>query len=124
MFLKVQQRSVIRYYFRHDYINKSIHTKLFHVSHEAVLCLRAIEKLAAKIRGGQETIEDDSKPRRPLKSDLGDAVLRYLDKQPHSSLHEISKTLCPPKITILQIFHDLGLQFFAPRWIPHRLSQE
>jgi hypothetical protein len=91
--LKVQKRWIIRYYCLHDYGNPSIHAKLGRRYHEAALCLRAVEKWAARFRGGQETVKDDSKPGRPPKSDLGGAVLLYLDKQSHSSSREISKAL-------------------------------
>jgi hypothetical protein len=47
---------------------------------------------------------------------------RFLEKQPYSSSREISKALYWPWTTILRVLDDLGLHFFAPRWIPHRLS--
>jgi hypothetical protein len=109
MFLNVQQRSVIRYDCLREYNNQSIHTEFCCVYHEAAFYPQAVEKWAVRFRWGQETVEDDSRPGRPPKGDLGDAVLPYLDKQPHSSLGEINKVLCSPKTTILQILHDLGL---------------
>jgi hypothetical protein len=48
-------------------------------------------------------------------NDLGDAVLRFLEKQPHSSFCEISKTLSSPRTMIIRVLNDLGLGFFAPR---------
>jgi DNA-binding IclR family transcriptional regulator len=58
----------------------------------------------------------------PPQNDLGDAVLRFLEKQPHSSSREISKALYSPRTTILRVLDDLGLRFFALRWMPRRLS--
>jgi hypothetical protein len=78
--------------------------------------------LAARFRARRETAEDDERPGRHPHNDLGDAVLRFLEKQPHSSSCEISKALHSPRTTILRILDDLGLRFFALRWISHRLS--
>jgi hypothetical protein len=58
----------------------------------------------------------------PHQNDLGDAFLRFLEKQPHSSSIEISKALCSPRMTIVRVLDDLELHFFAPRWISHGLS--
>jgi hypothetical protein len=80
LFLKVQQHSIIRYYCLHGSSNQLIDTKLCRVYHEAVLCLWAVEKWAARFRGRQETVEDDSRHGLHPKNDLRDAVLRYLDK--------------------------------------------
>jgi hypothetical protein len=33
----------------------------------------------------------------------------------------MSKALYSPRTTILRVLDDLGLRFFAPMWIPHRL---
>jgi hypothetical protein len=55
-------------------------------------------------------------------NDLGDVILRFLEKQPHSSSREISKAVRSPWMTILRVLDDIGLRFFAPRWIHHRLS--
>jgi hypothetical protein len=46
----------------------------------------------------------------------------FMTKQPYSSSREISKALYSPRTTILRVLDDLGLRFFAPRWIPHRVS--
>jgi hypothetical protein len=55
-------------------------------------------------------------------NDLGGAVLRFLEKQPHSSSREISKVLCLSQTITLRVLDDLELRFFGPTWIPHRLS--
>jgi hypothetical protein len=55
-------------------------------------------------------------------NDFGDAVLIFLEKQPHSSSPEISKALYSPRVTILRELDDLGRRFFSPRWMRHRLS--
>jgi hypothetical protein len=67
-------------------------------------------------------VEDDERPGRHPQNDLGDAVLRFHKRQPHSSSCAISNTLYSPTTTILRVFDDLGVRFFAPSWIPHRLS--
>jgi hypothetical protein len=56
----------------------------------------------------------------PPQNDLGDAVLVFHEKQPHSSSREISKALYSPRTAILRVLDDFGLHFFAPRWISHR----
>jgi hypothetical protein len=78
--------------------------------------------VGTRSRAGRETVEDDERPGRPRQNDLGDAVLRFLEKQPHSSSCEISKALYSPRTTILRVLNDFGFRFFAPRWIRHRLS--
>jgi hypothetical protein len=122
MSLLFQQRSVIRYYCLREKTNRQIVTKLEHGYHQDALRLRAVEALAARFRAGRETGEDDERPGRCPQNDLRDAVLRFLEKQPHSSSREISKALYSRRTTILRVLDDLGLRFFAPRWIPNRLS--
>jgi hypothetical protein len=78
--------------------------------------------VGSAFRAGRETVEDDKRPERPPQNDFCDAVLRFLEKQPHSSSSEISKALYSPRATVLRVLDDLGPNFFAPRWIPHRLS--
>jgi hypothetical protein len=41
----------------------------------------------------QKTVEDDERPERSPQNDLDDAVLRFLEKQPHSSSREINKAI-------------------------------
>jgi hypothetical protein len=81
-----------------------------------------MEKWAVRFRAGWETVEDDERPGRRPQNNLGDTVLSCLEKKPHSSSCEISKALYSPRTTIPRVLDDLGLRFFAPRWIPHRLS--
>jgi hypothetical protein len=106
-----QHRSVIRYYCLRGKINAQIVTKLEQDYHQDTLRLRAVENWETRFRAGRETVEDDERPGRPPQNDLGDAVLRFHEKQTHSSSLEISKAL---NSTILQILDDLGLRFFAP----------
>jgi hypothetical protein len=61
-------------------------------------------------------------PGGPTQNDLGDAVLRILEKQLHSYSREISKALYSQWTTILRVLDDLGLHFLAPMWIAHCLS--
>jgi hypothetical protein len=93
MTLLFEQRSVIRYYCLHRKTNPQIVIKLEQGYHQDALRLRAVEKWAARFRAGQKTVEDDERPERPSQNDLGDTVLRFLEKQPHSSFREINKTL-------------------------------
>jgi hypothetical protein len=116
-----QQRSVIRYYCLRGKTNIQIVTKLVQGYHQDALHLRAVQKWAARFGAGRETVEDNEKPGRSPQNDLGDAVLRFLEKQPNSCSREISKVLCSPQTTILRILDDFGLRFFAPTWIVHRL---
>jgi hypothetical protein len=122
MTLLFQQRSTIRYYRLRGKTNAQIVTKLEQGYHQDALRLRAVEKWAARFQASRETVKDDERPERPAQNDLGDAVLRFLEKQPHSSSCEINNALYWPRTTILRVLDDLGLRFFAPRWIPHRLS--
>jgi hypothetical protein len=121
MTLLLQQRSVIRCYCLRGKANAQIVTKLEQGYHQDALRLRTVEKWAARFRAGRETVEDDERLGRPPQNDLDDAVLRFLEKQPHSSSREISMALYSPRTTILRVLDDFGLRFFAPRWIPHRL---
>jgi transposase len=93
MTLLFRERSVIRHYYLRGKTNAQIVTKLDQGYHQDASRLRTIEKWAARFRPGQETVEDDERPERPPQNDLGDAVLRFLEKQPHSSSREISKAL-------------------------------
>jgi hypothetical protein len=122
MTLLFQQRSVIRYYCLRWKTNRQIVTKPEQGYDQDALRLRAVERSAARFRAGGETEEDDERPGRRPQNDLGDAVFRFLEKQPHSSSREISKALSSPRTTILRVLDDLGLPFFASRWMPHRLS--
>jgi hypothetical protein len=83
--------------------------------------LRTVEKWAAKFRASRETVDNDERPGRLPHNDLGDAVLRFLEKQPHSSSREISKAIHRRRTAILRVLDDLGFRFFATSWISHRL---
>jgi hypothetical protein len=96
MIILFQQRSVIRYYCLRGKTNAQIVTKLEPGYHQDALRLRALEKWAASFRAGRETVEDDERPERSPQNDLGDAMLRFLEKQPHCSSREISKALYSP----------------------------
>jgi hypothetical protein len=122
MTLLFQQRSVIPYYCLRGKTNAQIATKLEQDYHQHALHLRAVDKWAARFRAGRETVEDDERPGRHPQNDLGDAVLRFVEKQPHSSSREISKAIYCQRTTILRVWGDFGLRIFALRWIPHRLS--
>jgi hypothetical protein len=101
MTLPFQQRSVIRYYCLRGKTNAQIVTKLEQCYRQDALGLRVVEKWAARLRAGRETVEDDERPGRIHENGLGDAVVRLLERQPHSSSHEISKALPSPRTTIL-----------------------
>jgi hypothetical protein len=122
MTLLFQQRSVIRYYCLRGKTNAQIVAKLEEGYHQDALCLRTVEKWAVRFQAGRETVEDDERPERRPQNDLDDAVLRSLEKQPHSPSREISKALYLPWTTILRVLDDLELRFFAPSWISHRSS--
>jgi hypothetical protein len=122
MTLLFQQRSVIRYYCLRAKTNAQIGTKLEQGYHQHALHLRAVKKWAARFRAGQEAVEDEERPGRHHQNDFGGVVLRFREKQPHSSSREISKALCRPRTTIFRVLDDIGLHFFAPTWIPHRMS--
>jgi transposase len=124
MTLKMQQRSVVRYYCLLGKTNRQICAKLAKGYGREALHERAVERWAARFRDGQETVEDNDRPGRPPKSDFAKALVQFLEKQPHSSTREISKALCAPRTTIRRVLASLGLHFFAPRWIPNRLSDD
>jgi hypothetical protein len=54
-------------------------------------CTFGCREVGGEISSWPETVEDDKRPERPPQNDLGDAVLRFLEKQPHSSSREITK---------------------------------
>jgi hypothetical protein len=81
----LQQRSVIRYYCLRGKADAQIITKPEQGYHWDALCLRAVEKWGAESRAGRETVGDDEKPERRTQVGLGEAVLRFLETQPHSS---------------------------------------
>jgi hypothetical protein len=122
MTLLLQQRSAIQHYCLHRKANAQIVTKLEQGHDQDALRLQAVEKWAVRFRAGRETIKDDERPGRPPQNDLGDAVLRVLEKQPHSSSCEISKAIYSPRTTILLVLNDLRLRFFSPSWTLDRLS--
>jgi hypothetical protein len=125
MTLLFQQRSVIRYDCLRGKTNAQMVTKLDPGYHQDAPRLRATEKWEARFRADRETVEDDEddeRPGRPSQNDLGEAVLRFLEKQLHSSSREISKALYSSWTIIFRVSDDIGLRFFAPRWISHRLS--
>jgi hypothetical protein len=77
-------------------MSAQIVTRLEQGYHRDALRLRAVEKWAVRFRAGQKTVDDDERPGRPPQNDLGDAVLRFLEKQLHSSSREISKAPYSP----------------------------
>jgi hypothetical protein len=96
-------------------MNAQIVTKLEQGYRHNALRLRAVEKWAVRFRAGWETVEDDERPKRPPQNDLDDAILRFLEKQPHSSFREIGKALYSPPTTNLQVLDEFELRFFTPR---------
>jgi transposase len=101
MTLLSQHRSVIRYYCLRGKTNTQIVTKLEQGYHQDALRLRTVEKWAARFQAGRETVEDDERSGRPSQNDLGHAVMRFLEKQPHSSSSGIGEALYSPWTTIL-----------------------
>jgi hypothetical protein len=83
-----------------------------------------VQKWAARVRTGQETVEDDERSARPPQTDIRDVILRFLEKNPHSSSRDINKALFTRTTTILPLLADLGLKFHQARWIPHGLSDQ
>jgi NAD(P)H-nitrite reductase large subunit len=67
MLLKIQQSSVIRYCYLSQKTNEEILLKLQKGYQEQALHIRAVEKLAARFRGEQTTVEDESRTGRPRK---------------------------------------------------------
>jgi hypothetical protein len=122
MTLLFQQRSVIRYYCLRGKTNPQIVTKLEQGYHQDAMRLQAVEKWAARFRAGRKTVEEEERPGRPPHNDLGDVVLRFLEKQSDSSSRDISKALNSPRTTILRALDDIGLRVFGRRGILHRLS--
>jgi hypothetical protein len=103
MSLNVQQRSVIRYYCLIGKTNATIVEKLIKAYHGEAFHIRAVEKWAARFRGGQTTVEDESRSGRPAETDFSDAVLAFLERQPQSSAKEISRSLCSPETTVRRV---------------------
>jgi histone-lysine N-methyltransferase SETMAR len=124
MSLLMQQWSVIRYFVLCQKSNQQIAAKLGKAYGQDALCLRAVQKWAARFRAGQENGADDERSGRPPQTDSRDIRLRFLEKNPHSSSRDISKALFTPKTTILRLLTDLGLKFHQARWMPHRLSEQ
>jgi hypothetical protein len=103
--------------------NAAIPVKFPKGNHESAWHIRAVEKWAARFRGGQNSIQDEARPEKPLETDFRNAVVRFLEKQSHSSSWEMSKALCWPKTAVLRGLDDLGLHFLAPRRIPYHLPE-
>jgi hypothetical protein len=121
MTLLFQHQSVKRYYCLRGKRNAQIVTKLEQGYHQDAPRLRTVENWAARFRAGLETVEDDEKPGRDPQNNLGDTVLRFFEKQPHSSSRKINDALYSPRTTILRVLDELGSRFFAPKWMADRL---
>jgi hypothetical protein len=93
MSLLMQRRSVIQYFILCQKSNQQIAAKLAKSYGRDALCLRAMQKLAARFRAGQEDAENDERSGRPPQTDVRDVVLRFLEKNPHAS-SRISARLC------------------------------
>jgi hypothetical protein len=65
-------------------------------------------------RDFEQAVEDDERPGRPYQNDIGDTVVRSIERQLHSSSPEIGKALYSPRTTILRVLDNIGLHFFAP----------
>jgi hypothetical protein len=102
MSLLMQQRSVIRYFIFCRKSNQQIAAKLAQSYGQEAQCLRAVQKWAARFRAGKENVEDDERSGRPPQIDIRDVILRFLEKNPHSSSRDISKALFTPKTIILR----------------------
>jgi hypothetical protein len=120
----MQLRSVIRYFVLRQKSNHQIAAKLAKGYGQDAPCLRAVQKWAVWFCPGQENVEDDERSGRPLQTDIRDVILRFLEKNPHSSSWDSSKALFTPKTTILRLLTDLGRKFHQAHWIPYRLSEQ
>jgi hypothetical protein len=109
---------MIRYYCLRGKTNTQIVTTLEQCYHQGALHLLTVEKWAARFGAGRETVDDDERPGRRPQNDFGDAVLKFLEKQLHSSAREINKALDSPRNTILRVLDDLGLRLFSPSGYP------
>jgi hypothetical protein len=104
--LMLQECSAIRYDGLRENTNAQIASKLEIVYHGEVLRIRAVEKLVARFRRGQETFEDEVRSERHSDTNFADAILRFLEKNSHSSSREIRKTLYSPKALVLRVLYD------------------
>jgi hypothetical protein len=124
MSLLMQQRLVIRYFVFCQKSNQQIADKIVKGYGWNALCLRTVQKWAARFRAGQKDVEDDERSRKPPQTDICDIILRFLEKNPHSLSRDISKAFLTSKTTILRLLADLELKFYQARCILHRLSQQ
>jgi hypothetical protein len=124
MSLLMQQRSLIQYFVLCRKSSQQIAGKLAKGDGQDALCLRAVQKWAARFRAGQEDVKDDQRSRRPPQKDIYNIILSFLEKNPHSSSRDISNALLTRKMIILRLLADLGLKSHQARWIPHRLSEQ
>jgi hypothetical protein len=79
-------------------------------------------EVGSEILSRPRDCEDDGRPGKPPQNDFGDAVLRVLEREPHSSSRKIGIAFFSPRTTILRVLENVTLRSFAPRWIPDRLS--
>jgi hypothetical protein len=115
---------VILYFVLCEKSNSKIAAKLAKSYGEDAVCLRAVQKLATQFRAGQNDVEDDEQSGTPAQTDLRNAILRFLERNPHSSSGNVNKALFIPKTIIRRLFTDLGLRFYKTCWIPYKLSEE
>jgi hypothetical protein len=93
---------VTRYFVLCQKSNRQIAAKLAKSYGQDAPCLRVVQKWAVRFRAGQKNVEVDEKSGKPPQTDIRDVILRFLEKNPHSSSRDISQPLLTPKTTILR----------------------
>ena len=119
---KHEQRSVIKFFFLQGRRSKAIHGELSRVLGEAAVSLATVKRWCRRLTEGDSSLDDEFRSGRP-RSDLGEAVSQFLDKEPFLSARILAKRLATNPHTIKEILtRDLGLRKFTRRWVPHNLS--
>jgi hypothetical protein len=104
---KLERRSVIQYSPFRGKTNQKILLKSQKGYLENGLRIRAGQKWTARYCGGQVTVEDETRPKMLHRTDLGDGILRFLEKL-HLSSREIRNSRPLPETTALPVLHGRG----------------
>jgi hypothetical protein len=119
---RYQQRCVIKFLFLQGKRYKAIHHELAAVLAEEAVSGETVKRWCRRFKNGDFAIEDHERSGRP-RSDLAEAITRFLQDEPFLSARLLAKRLATSHHTIKGILEGaLGLRKFARRWVPHELT--
>jgi histone-lysine N-methyltransferase SETMAR len=122
----IEQRHVIRYFYRNSTTVKVIRQKLVETYGDSALGERQVYKWVDAFKAGKNNVEDDERCGRPRTSTTPEtikAVEKIVMSDRRKKIREIAQDVRISNSSVWKILHEeLKLNKICSRWVPHDLS--